>query len=301
MAKLLYIYNPNAGRQRSREILSDALETLAAQGYELTVLPTAGPGDARDAAQRLAADYDRIVCCGGDGTLNEVVTGLLTLSEEARPVVGYLPMGSANDFARNLNLPKTIVEQARLAATADGHYVDIGDSSDHPFTYVTAFGLFTEVSYATPQSMKNILGHFAYLLEGAGSLVSVPSYHMTITADGGQQIEGDFIYGMVGNTVSVGGVMSLPKNLVKTDDGEFEVLLVRKPRTLKDWQDIGNFITNLQIPRTGTVEAFTTKEITFHCDHPVAWTVDGEFGGKREDTVVKVMPRSIRIACDLDN
>ena len=301
MKKLLYIYNPNAGRQRSREILSSAMEILSAQGYELTVFPTSGHGDARDAAQRMGASYDRIVCCGGDGTLNEVVTGLLALPEESRPVVGYLPMGSANDFARNLNLPKSIAEQALVAATAEGHFVDIGDSSEHPFTYVTAFGLFTEVSYATPQNMKNMLGHFAYLLEGAGSLVSVPSYHMTITGDGGQQIEGDFIYGMVGNTVSVGGVMSLPKDLVKTDDGEFEVLLVRKPRSLKDWQDIGHFITNLQIPRTGAVEAFTTREITFHCEEPVAWTVDGEFGGKRTDTVVKVLPRSIRVAYNPDN
>lgn len=301
MKKLLYIYNPNAGRQRSREVLSDALETLAGQGYALTVFPTAGSGDAKDAAFRLAADYDRVVCCGGDGTLNEVVSGLLKLPEESRPVVGYLPMGSANDFARNLNLPKSVTDQAKLAAAAEGHFVDIGLSSDLPFTYVTAFGLFTEVSYATPQTMKNMLGHFAYLLEGAGSLVSVPSYHMTITADGGQSIEGDFIYGMVGNTVSVGGVMSLPKNLVKTDDGQFEVLLVRKPRSLKDWQDIIQFITNLQIPRTGTVEAFNAKEITFHCEESVAWTVDGEFGGKRTDTIVKVLPRSIQVAYTPDN
>lgn len=301
MKKLLYIYNPNAGRQRSREVLSDALETLSGQGYELTVFPTAGPGDAKGAAFRLAADYDRVVCCGGDGTLNEVVSGLLQLPEESRPVVGYLPMGSANDFARNLNLPKSLIDQAKLASMAEGHFVDIGLSSELPFTYVTAFGLFTEVSYATPQTMKNMLGHFAYLLEGAGSLVSVPSYHMTITTDGGQSIEGDFIYGMVGNTVSVGGVMSLPKNLVKTDDGQFEVLLVRKPRSIKDWQDMIQFITNLQIPRTGAVEAFNAKEVTFHCEEPVAWTVDGEFGGKRSDTIVQVLPRSIQVAYNPDN
>lgn len=301
MKKLLYIYNPNAGRQRSREVLSDALETLSGQGYELTVFPTAGPGDAKGAAFRLAADYDRVVCCGGDGTLNEVVSGLLQLPEESRPVVGYLPMGSANDFARNLNLPKSLIDQAKLASMAEGHFVDIGLSSELPFTYVTAFGLFTEVSYATPQTMKNMLGHFAYLLEGAGSLVSVPSYHMTITADGGHSIEGDFIYGMVGNTVSVGGVMSLPKNLVKTDDGQFEVLLVRKPRSIKDWQDMIQFITNLQIPRTGAVEAFNAKEVTFHCEEPVAWTVDGEFGGKRSDTIVQVLPRSIQVAYNPDN
>ena len=296
MKKLLYIYNPNAGRQRSQEVLAEVLSTLSAEGYLLTVVPTAGPGDAAKAARELAPEHDRLVCCGGDGTLNEVVSGLLQLPEEARPVVGYLPMGSANDFSRSLNLPKSISEQAKIAANGAHRIVDMGDSSEHTFTYVTAFGLFTEVSYSTPQNMKNMLGHFAYLLEGAGQLKSVPSYHMTITADGGQEIEGEFIYGMVGNTVSVGGVMSLPKDIVKFDDGQFEVLLVRKPRHVKDWQDMINFLSQLTIPRSGAVEVFCAKEIQFHCDRPVAWTVDGEFGGERPDTVVKVLPKAIKIA-----
>ena len=299
MKKLLYIYNPNAGRQRSLEVLPEVLGALSTQGYLLTVFPTTGPGKAMEAALTLSRDHDRIVCCGGDGTMNEVVSGLLQLPEEDRPLLGYLPMGSANDFARNLNLPKTVVEQTVLAAKGEGHFVDIGDSSGHPFTYVTAFGLFTEVSYSTPQNMKNMLGHFAYLLEGAGQLKNVPSYHMSVTTDDGREIEGDFIYGMVGNTVSVGGVMSLPKDLVKLDDGLFEVLLVRKPRHVKDWQDIINFLTDLRIPRSGAVETFTAKEIRFRCDRPVAWTVDGEFGGEREETVVKVLPRSIRVVRNL--
>ncbi len=297
MKKLLYIYNPNAGRQRSKEVLAEVLGILGAQGYLLTVIPTTAPGDAAKAAEALAPDHDRLVCCGGDGTLNEVVSGLLKLPLEQRPVVGYLPMGSANDFSRGMNLPKTIAEQAVLAATGEGRAVDMGDSSGHAFTYVSAFGLFTAVSYSTPQNMKNMLGHFAYLLEGANSLKNVPSYHMTITADDGRVVEGDFIYGMAGNTVSLGGVMSLPKELVKQDDGLLEVLLVRKPKNLKDWQDMASFLTNLQIPRTGAVEAFTAREITFRCDQPVAWTVDGEFGGQRAETVINVLPRAIAIAC----
>lgn len=295
MRKLLYIYNPNAGRQRSLEVLPEVLGALSTQGYILTVFPTTGPGDAAKAAFEFGSEHQRLVCCGGDGTLNEVVSGLLQLPEESRPILGYLPMGSANDSARNLNLPKTIVEQTVLAANGEGRFMDIGISSGHPFTYVTAFGLFTEVSYSTPQNMKNMLGHFAYLLEGAGQLKNIPSYHMTVTADGGQSVEGDFIYGMVGNTVSLGGVVSLPKHCVKLDDGSFEVLLVRKPKNLKDWQDIISCLTDLQIPRSGTVEAFTAKEIHFHCERPVAWTVDGEFGGERADTEVKVLPHSIRI------
>ena len=296
MKKLLYIYNPNAGRQQSRAVLAEVLEVLAGEGYQLTVFPTAGPGDAARAAFELAPQHDRLVCCGGDGTLNEVVSGLLRLSEEERPVLGYIPMGSANDFARNMNLPKTVAEQAKLAATGEGKYVDIGDSSGRAFTYVSAFGLFTEVSYSTPQSMKNMLGHFAYLLEGAGQLMNVPSYHVTVHCEGREPVEGDFIYGMVGNTVSLGGVVSLPKALVKRDDGEFEVLLIRKPHTFKDWQDILTAAADLHIPCSGAVEGFSAKEVTFRCEHPVAWTVDGEFGGEREETVIKVLPRAIRVA-----
>ena len=300
MKKLLYIYNPNAGRQQSRAVLAEVLEVLAAEGYLLTVFPTRGKGDAVRAARELAPGYDRLVCCGGDGTLNEVVSGLLQLPEEERPVLGYIPMGSANDFARNLDLPKTVAEQAKLAATGEGRFVDMGDSSGHPFTYVSAFGLFTEVSYSTPQNMKNLLGHFAYLLEGAGQLMSIPSYHMTVESEGQPPVEGDFIYGMVGNTVSLGGVVSLPRALVKQDDGEFEVLLIRKPHTFKDWQDILSAAANLRIPCSGAVVGFSAKEVTFRCDRPVAWTVDGEFGGERGETVVHVLPRAVRVVAGSD-
>lgn len=297
MKKLLYIYNPHAGRQHSRDILPEVLEVMAAQGFDLTVFPTRGPGDATEAARRLGGEHHRVVCCGGDGTLNEVISGLLSVPEEHRPVLGYIPMGSTNDFSRSLDLPKAPGEQALLAATGEGRYVDVGDCSGRAFSYVSAFGLFTEVSYSTPQNMKNILGHFAYVLEGAGQLFNIPDYEMTVVADGVEAAKGEFIYGMVGNTVSVGGVMNLPRDQVKLDDGQFEVLLVRKPRSLKDWQGILAAMADLKIPCSGPVEAFSAREIAFHCDRPVAWTVDGEFGGERCGTVVKAVPRTIRIVC----
>lgn len=296
MKRVLYIYNPNAGRQRSRAVLSETLEVISAEGFEITVFPTAKAGDAEEAAFRLGGQYQRLVCCGGDGTLNEVVSGLLKLPEEQRPVVGYIPMGSANDFSRSMNLPKTVAGQARLAVTAPGTAVDMGLSSGRAFTYVSAFGLFTEVSYATPQSTKNILGHFAYLLEGAGSLTNIPSYCMTVCAEGREPITGEFIYGMAGNTVSLGGVVSLPRELIKMDDGKFEVVLVRKPRTLKDWQGIGSALAGLKLPSSGAVEAFSADRVIFRCDDPVAWTVDGEYGGTRNETEAVVLPKAIRIA-----
>lgn len=298
LKRLLYIYNPNAGRQRSRSVLSEVLEVFAGQGYELTVQPTAGPGHATEVTRQQAPGYDRLVCCGGDGTLNEVVAGLLSLPEERRPVLGYLPMGSTNDFSRSLGLPKSPQALARLAG-GEGtvRRIDIGSSSGRLFTYVSAFGLFTDTSYSTPQNMKNLLGHFAYLLEGAGQLARIPCCSMTVTADGEEKARGEFIYGMVGNTVSVGGIMNLPRELVKLNDGRFEVLLVRKPRNLKDWQDILFALTHLELPHDGNVVAFPAGEVTFSCDKPVAWTVDGEFGGERQETVVRVLPQALSIVC----
>lgn len=296
MKRLLYIYNPNAGRQRSRAILPDVLELMAAQGYELTVRPTAARGDAAETVRRCGAGYDRVVCCGGDGTLNETVTGLLALPEETRPVLGYLPMGSTNDFARSLGLPKDTEAMARTACMAPGKPVDIGSCGGRNFTYVSAFGLFTEVSYTTPQSMKNMLGHFSYVLEGAGQLKNVPSYHMTVTPGDSRPITGDFIYGMVGNTLSVGGVMRLPKDGVSLCDGRFEVMLVRRLQRLSDWQDVISAVTAMKFPSSGAVETFKASEITFTCGRALSWTVDGEFGGERAQTVVRALPGAVKIA-----
>ena len=295
MKKMLFIYNTKAVRQKARAMLPDLLEHFSDQGYEVTACPTQKRGDATERA-RCAAGFDRVVCCGGDGTMNEVVSGLLDIPAEERPPVGYVPAGSANDYARSLNLPKTLPELAAVAGTGAVSPIDMGNSSGLTFTYISAFGLFTEVSYSTPQNVKNLLGHFAYLLEGAKGLTNVPSYHMEVTTPDGIREEGDFIYGMVGNTVSMGGVFSLPRDLVRLDDGRFEVFLVRKPKTTKDWQSILTALAKPELTLEGAVIGFTADEVTFRCEQPVAWTVDGEFGGKREETVVKNLPQAIRIA-----
>ena len=297
MKKLLYIYNPAAGRKSAKINLSDVLEVFARQGYEITVHPTQERGDAATAAREQGPNYERVVCCGGDGTLNETVRGVLELPRELRPVLGYIPAGTTNDFSRTLELPKALPELAETAGEGMPRSIDVGLAEGNPFTYVAAFGLFTDVSYSTPQASKNLLGHFAYVLEGMGKLSNIPSYHMKVVSDEGHRVEGDFIYGMVGNTVSVGGLVNLPRDKVLLDDGRFEVILIRRPENGKDWQSILTALTNLELVEEGAVTGFSAGDVTFACDCPVAWTVDGEFGGEQVVTRVKNLPQAITIAC----
>ncbi len=299
MKKLLYIYNPAAGRRTAKASLSDVVEVFSRQGYEITVHPTQGRGDATRTVLEDGGGFDRVVCCGGDGTLNETVQGLLALPADKRPVLGYIPAGTTNDFSRTLELPRTLPELAEAAGAGAPRPIDVGEAAGRPFTYVAAFGLFTDVSYSTPQANKNLLGHFAYLLEGMGRLASIPSYHMKVSTRSGTEVEGDFIYGMVGNTVSVGGLVNLPRDKVLLDDGRFEVILIRQPKTAKDWQSILTALTTLELSKDGegAVVGFSAEEVTFTCDAPVAWTVDGEFGGEQQITTVKNLPRALTIAC----
>ena len=299
MKKLLYIYTPAAGRRTAKASLSDVVEVFSRQGYEITVHPTQGRGDATRTVLEDGGGFDRVVCCGGDGTLNETVQGLLALPADKRPVLGYIPAGTTNDFSRTLELPRTLPELAEAAGAGAPRPIDVGEAAGRPFTYVAAFGLFTDVSYSTPQANKNLLGHFAYLLEGMGRLASIPSYHMKVSTRSGTEVEGDFIYGMVGNTVSVGGLVNLPRDKVLLDDGRFEVILIRQPKTAKDWQSILTALTTLELSKDGegAVVGFSAGEVTFACDAPVAWTVDGEFGGEQQITTVKNLPRALTIAC----
>lgn len=299
MKKLLYIYNPAAGRRTAKASLSDVVEVFSRQGYEITVHPTQERGDATRTVLEDGGGFDRVVCCGGDGTLNETVQGLLALPADKRPVLGYIPAGTTNDFSRTLELPRTLPELAEAAGAGAPRPIDVGEAAGRPFTYVAAFGLFTDVSYSTPQANKNLLGHFAYLLEGMGRLASIPSYHMKVSTRSGTEVEGDFIYGMVGNTVSVGGLVNLPRDKVLLDDGRFEVILIRQPKTAKDWQSILTALTTLELSKDGegAVVGFSAGEVTFACDAPVAWTVDGEFGGEQQITTVKNLPRALTIAC----
>lgn len=282
MKKLLFIYNPYAGKGQIKGKLSDVVDIFVKNGYEVTIYPTQ---DVRDGKRKTIADaagYDLVVCSGGDGTLNEVVSGMLEANISVP--IGYLPMGSTNDFSTSLGIPKNPLDAAKAAVTGDMFYSDVGTLNGRAFVYVAAFGLFADVSYQTKQEMKNIFGHSAYLLEGAKSLANIPSYHLEIEY-GDQKLEGDYIYGMISNSLSVGGFKNLTGKNVKLDDGMYEVTLVHTPQNLTQLNEVlGAVISgNLQV---GSIDTFKTSGIRIRSTENISWTVDGEYGGTYMDVEI---------------
>lgn len=276
MKKLLFLYNTHAGKGLLKSRLAAVQDALAAAGWDVTIHPTQGAGDATAVAAARAGEFDRIVCSGGDGTLHEVVAGLMGL--ENRPEVGYIPAGTTNDFAKNLSLPRGMEAMARVAAAGVPRPVDIGSFNDRYFIYVAAFGAFTDVAYSTPQPVKNIFGHLAYVLEGATRLGSIQAYPLTVEHDGGVE-EGGFCYGMVSNTVSVGGFKGMPAEPVRLDDGLFEVVLVRQPQNPLQLQAVIKALLTMSPDEGGLVSSFRTSRLRVACGQELPWTLDGEFGG----------------------
>ena len=293
MKRLLFIYNPQAGKGIIKPHLANVVDTFTKAGYLVTVWPTQGKEDATHVAARQGWWYDRVVCCGGDGTLSETVAGLLTL--DAPPVLGYIPAGTTNDFSKNLGLPRGVEKAAAAAVEGTPRQCDMGRFNDRNFVYVAAFGVFTDVSYGTPQEFKNAFGHLAYLLEGATKLGDLGrGYHLTVEHDGGT-LEGDFIYGMVTNTNSVGGFQVFPANQVSLDDGVFEVVLVRQPRNVADLQDALVSLVRQNHEESRQVEAFHTGKLKVTAAEALPWTLDGEYGGNPEVARIENLNKAITL------
>ena len=294
MKRLLFIYNPQAGKGIIKPHLANVVDTFTKAGYLVTVWPTQGKEDATHVAARQGWWYDRVVCCGGDGTLSETVSGLLTL--DAPPVLGYIPAGTTNDFSKNLGLPRGVEKAAAVAVEGTPRQCDMGRFNDRTFVYVAAFGVFTDVSYGTPQEFKNAFGHLAYLLEAATKLGDLGrGYHLTVEHDGGT-LEGDFIYGMVTNTNSVGGFQVFPANQVSLDDGVFEVVLVRQPKNVADLQDALVSLVRQNHEESRQVEAFHTGKLKVTAAEALPWTLDGEYGGNPEVAKIENLNKAITLA-----
>ena len=289
--KLLFVFNPKSGKGLIKNYLVDIVDTMVKADYEVTVYTTQAQGDAIQKVEKEAAKYDLVVCSGGDGTLDEVVTGM-NRSEAERPI-GYIPAGSTNDFANSLGIPKDMVKAAYTAVHGKEFPCDVGYFNGDTFVYVAAFGLFTEVSYQTPQHWKNILGHAAYILEGAKRLHDIPSYIMKVEHDG-EVFTDKFIFGMVTNSISVGGFRGMTGEDVKLDDGVFEVTLIKSPQTPLELNEILASLTKL-IDDTDLIYSFKTSELRITTEKKVAWTLDGEFGGEHEELVIKNLKQKIQI------
>ena len=289
--RLLFVFNPHSGKAQIKGELSDILDVMVKAGYEVTVSPTQASGDAIHKVADEAESYDLIVCSGGDGTLDEAVSGLMRC--ENRTLLGYIPAGSTNDFANSLGIPKNMVEAAETAVCGRAFPCDIGSFNEKYFVYVAAFGLFTEVSYKTSQEWKNVLGHAAYILEGMRSLHEIPSYLMQVEYDN-IRLQDEFIYGMISNSTSVGGFKGMTGKDVMLDEGVFEVTLIKKPRNPIELNEIIASLVNL-VDDTNMVYSFKTSEIRITAKHEVPWTLDGEFGGDQTEVIIRNLCQAMRI------
>lgn len=278
MKRLLFFINPNAGHAEIRSTLMEVLDVFSKGGYEVTVHMTAGPRDiTRQIAQR-GTQYDLIVCTGGDGTLNEAVSGLMALPKEVRPPLGYIPGGTVNDVASTLGLSKDTLKAAQELMSGRPFSLDIGSfGADRFFTYVAAFGIFTDVPYETPQSDKRIWGRLAYLMNGVGTLGRLKPTHVRVFYDDHQE-EADVLVGLVTSTTSVGGFKATRELGISLNDGLFEMVLVRATKTLAEFNLAASRVLRQEFDSDSFISA-QTGALRFEFDEPVSWTVDGEFGG----------------------
>lgn len=283
--KLMLIINPAAGRGGYKSNLGEALKTLDNGGFRTSLFFTSGRGDATDFAARYGPGYDTVACIGGDGTLSEVIAGLMRLKDP--PKLAYIPMGTANDVATTLGLPKNdTVGAARRILYGEPHPFDVGGFGDDKyFAYIAAFGAFTEVSYATPQNQKKMLGHLAYVLQGMAQLPKIEVYNTRVEYDGGV-IEDRLVYGSMSNSTSVAGIVRLREEMVCLGDGISELVLVKDPGGV---EELGNMVTSVLTQRYDSDKLLIlhTKKARFSFEKPVSWTRDGEAGGEYREVSLR--------------
>lgn len=293
MKRLLFVYNPHAGKGLLKPKLSDIIDMFVKAGYDVLVYPTQAYHDAYRKISELPKDhnYDLIVCSGGDGTIDEVVTGMIQRKEQIP--IGYIPTGTTNDFANSLKIPKDLLGAANNAVNGKAFPCDVGSFNDDIFVYIAAFGLFTDVSYQTKQEMKNLLGHLAYVLEGTKRLFNMPSYRIKVSHDG-ETMEDEFVFGMVTNSRSVGGFRNMIGKNVAFDDGVFEVTLIKTPKSPIALQEIVASLLLEQI-NTKHMYSFKSGHITFESIEEIPWTLDGEYGGDHDFVTIDNLSRQLQI------
>ena len=272
--EMLIIVNPKSGKAKMRTELLDISEIFSSAGYHVSVYPTQERADATKKAEKLkTGDFDTVVVCGGDGTLNEVITGLMHSGTDVK--LGYIPSGTLNEWSSGLGISRDIKTAAKDIVTGSVIELDIGKFGEKYFSYTASFGAFTEASYSAPQEIKNALGQAAYFFEGIKSLGNIKPIHLCFEHDD-EKTEGDFLFGAVSNSMSVGGIVKFDEAVVKLNDGLFEVLLIRKPKNIIEFQNIIDGILRKDLTKNG-IEFFHTSNLTVTQGEHVNWTLDGEY------------------------
>ena len=291
MKKLLLIVNPYSGQKKAAKLLPEIIAMFNRADYTVQVYITAGPGDATVEAARVCRDVDLVVCCGGDGTFNETLAGIL--ESGLNTPIGYIPAGSTNDFASSLKLSSDILEATQDIILGTPVAYDAGKFGERYFSYVASFGAFTRTSYATPQSIKNALGHTAYVLEGIQELSQIRKEHIKMIIDG-EEVEDDFLFGAICNSTSVGGILTLDPKQVDMGDGLFEILLVRAPENLGE---IHECIQALQSQKynCAMLTFRSAQKVRIFADPEMPWTLDGEKEDGHETVEVENLHHAIRL------
>jgi len=272
MEKIFLVGNPCSGKKKLKKNLLDIVSVFSDAGYDVTVYPTKSRGDATVVVKELSNEYSVIVCCGGDGTLNEVIEGMMYNPNSYK--LAYIPAGTLNEWSSSLHISRKIAEAARDIPKGKIITLDIGKFGDRYFTYTASFGAFTDASYATSQKVKNVLGHAAYILHGAKSLAKIKSYKLTFEHDG-EKTEGKFLFGAITNSFSCGGIIKYNQSQVELNDGLFEVLLVRRPARGGRLRHIVAGILKKDFSNPA-FEFFKTDKLTVTSEEGFSWTLDGE-------------------------
>ena len=280
--RMLFVFNPKAGKGRIKMHLLDIVDIFNKGGYEVIIRATQGPKDAYEQVKEYADQVDLIACSGGDGTLDEVVTGIVEVGSQTP--IGYIPAGSTNDFANSLQIPKRMTEAAQCIVENNVYPCDVGSFNSDYFVYIAAFGMFTEVSYQTNQDVKNVLGHLAYVLEGAKCIFNVKSYEVEIELNG-EKIRDEFIYGMITNSESVGGFRSITGKNIRLDDGLFEVTMIKTPRNAIELQEIITSLLRGEMD-SNYIISYKTRQVVIRSEIAIPWTLDGEYGGDHKEVEI---------------
>lgn len=294
MKKLLFILNPYAGQRKANRCLADIIEIFNRADYEVVVHVTAGRDDARKTALAYADKTDVIVCCGGDGTFNETAAGILQSGVDVP--VGYIPAGSTNDFANSLKLPTDILQAAKAIVEGTARRLDMGSFDGRFFSYVASFGAFTRASYATPQDVKNALGHVAYILSGIQELSQIRAHRLRFELPDGQVFEDDYLFGAISNSTSVAGILTLAPDRVDMTDGKLELMLVRTP---KDPKELADCLVALQRQtyNCAMMTFLSTEAVKVSAPADLDWTIDGEREPGKEDISIICLQHALKVIC----